>query len=119
MPSTTPLGEFEVLVIMAVLHGGEDAYGSSIRDDIEARTGRDVSRGAVYITLDRLEEKGFLTSEMGGATAERGGRTKRLFQATPAGVEAVRHAMNVMARMADGLEPVLGTPNGKPGRASR
>ena len=108
MPAPAPLGEFEVVVLMAALHGGADAYGSAIRDDIERRIGRDVSRGAVYVTLDRLEEKGLLTSKLGGATSERGGRPKRLFAVTPAGVKAIRHSVSVLSRMAKGLEPVIG-----------
>ncbi len=108
MITSAPLGEFEVVVLMAVLHGAEGAYGSAIRDDIEERTGRPVSRGAVYITLDRLEEKGLLSSRMGGATAERGGRPKRVFRATATGLKAVQHSVNVMARMYKGLEPIVG-----------
>ena len=107
MPAA-PLGEFEVVVLMAALHGGADAYGSAIRDDIERRIGRNVSRGAVYVTLDRLEEKGLLTSKLGGATSERGGRPKRLFQVTPAGITAIRHSVSVLSRMVKGLEPVIG-----------
>jgi PadR family transcriptional regulator len=108
MAPGSPLGEFEVVVLMAVLHGGDDAYGSAIRDDIEARIGRPVSRGAVYITLDRLEEKGLLSSRMGGGTPERGGRQKRLFKVTAPGIKAVQHSVSVMARMAKGLEPLVG-----------
>lgn len=108
MPAAAPLGEFEVVVLMAVLHGGDAAYGSAIRDGIEERTGRPVSRGAVYITLDRLEEKGLLSSRMGGATAERGGRAKRLFRVTATGLKAVRHSVGVMASMYKGLEPIVG-----------
>jgi PadR family transcriptional regulator PadR len=103
-----PLGEFEVVVLMAVLHLKDDAFGSSIRDDIERRTARDVSRGAVYITLDRLEAKGLLTSRLGGGTSSRGGRPKRLYRVTPAGVRAVKHSVGVLVRMHRGLEPLLG-----------
>jgi DNA-binding PadR family transcriptional regulator len=108
MPPSAPLGEFEVVVLMAVLHQRDDAYGSSIRDGIERRTGRPVSRGAVYITLDRLEEKSLLTSRVAGASSSRGGRPKRLFRVTPAGVRAVRHSIGLLVRMHKGLEPVLG-----------
>jgi DNA-binding PadR family transcriptional regulator len=103
-----PLGEFEVVVLMAVLHLKDDAFGSSIRDEIERRTGREVSRGAVYITLDRLEEKALLASRLGGASSSRGGRPKRLYRVTPAGVRAVKHAVSLLVRMHRGLEPVLG-----------
>jgi PadR family transcriptional regulator, regulatory protein PadR len=103
-----PLGEFEVVILMAVLHLGADAYGSSIRDEIARRSGRAVARGSVYITLDRLEDKGLLASKLGGASAARGGRPKRLFKVTPAGVKAVRHSVSLVARMHKGLEPLLG-----------
>jgi DNA-binding PadR family transcriptional regulator len=103
-----PLGEFEVVVLMAVLHLRDDAYGSSIRDDIEGRAGRPVTRGAVYITLDRLEEKGLLSSKLGGATPGRGGRPKRLFRVTAAGVKAIKQSVAALVRMHRGLEPILG-----------
>ncbi len=108
MTVEAPLGEFEIVVIMATLHLGRDAYGSSIRQEIESRTGRAVSRGAVYITLDRLEAKGLLASKLGESTAARGGRPKRMFRVTAAGVKAVRHSMGQLASMHKGLEPVLG-----------
>ena len=108
MPSHAPLGEFEVVVLMAVLHLGDDAFGSSIRDEIERRSGRAVSRGAVYITLDRLEEKSLLASRLAGASSSRGGRPKRLFRVTPAGLKAVKHAIGLLVRMHKGLEPLLG-----------
>jgi DNA-binding PadR family transcriptional regulator len=108
MPPGGPLGEFEVVVLMAVLQLRDDAYGSSIREEIERRTGRPVSRGAVYITLDRLEEKALLMSRVDGASGSRGGRPKRLFRVTPAGVKAVKHSLAVLVRMHKGLEPLLG-----------
>jgi DNA-binding PadR family transcriptional regulator len=102
-----PLGEFEVVVLMAVLRLGTEANGSAARKEIEARTGRRVSRGSVYITLDRLEEKGLLGSRTVEAPTVRGG-TKRLFRVTPAGLKAVKHAIATVVRMHDGLEPLLG-----------
>ena len=108
MPTAAPLGEFEVVVIMAALHLGREAYGSAILDEIEARTGRRVSRGSVYITLDRLEDKGLLESRFEGASPSRGGRPKRLFRVTAAGVKAVKHSLSVLVRMHKGLEPLLG-----------
>jgi PadR family transcriptional regulator, regulatory protein PadR len=108
MPSFAILGEFEVVVLMAVLHLGDAAYGSAIRDDIERRSGRRVARGAVYITLERLEEKGLLGSELEGASARRGGRPKRLFRVTPAGIRSLKHALALVTRMHRGLEPILG-----------
>jgi DNA-binding PadR family transcriptional regulator len=104
-----PLGEFEVVVLMAVLHLGDDAYGSTIRAEIERRSQRQVSRGAVYVTLDRLAEKGLLTSKLEAtSSAGRGGRPKRLFRVTPAGVRQIKHSVALLARMHEGLEPLLG-----------
>jgi DNA-binding PadR family transcriptional regulator len=108
MATPAPLGEFEVIVLMATLHLGQDAFGSAIRTQIEHRTGRAVSRGSVYITLDRLEEKGLLQSKLGDASTRRGGRPKRLFKVTATGVKAVRHSVTMLTRMHRGLEPILG-----------
>jgi DNA-binding PadR family transcriptional regulator len=113
MPPTpqSPLGEFEVVVLLAVLHLTERrelAYGSPIRDEIERRGGRPVARGAVYITLDRLAEKGLLDSKLSGGSAERKMRPRRLFRVTPAGLRSLRQATALFARMHRGLEPVLG-----------
>ena len=85
----TYLGEFEelVLLMIAILDG--DAYGVTVSQEIEQQTGRVVTFGAVHNTLIRLEEKGFVTSEMGGATTERGGRRKRLFKLTVLGKTAL------------------------------
>jgi DNA-binding PadR family transcriptional regulator len=110
-PPVAPLlGEFEVLMLMAALHlteRGEDANGSAIRAEIEARTSRPVPRGSIYVTLDRLEDKRLLTSRMAGSPI-RGQRPRRIFRVTPAGVRAVRTAMATFMRMRAGLEPVLG-----------
>jgi len=114
MTGTTPayvLGEFETLIVLAVLHLAEqrqDANGSAIRDEIELRTGRSVPRGSIYVTLDRLEEKGLLMSREGGTSAARENRPKRLFKATPGGVRAVKTAVATVTRMHRGLETVLG-----------
>jgi len=111
MPIDGPLGEFEVVILMAVLHlvrTNGDAFGSAIREEIERRSGRKVSRGSVYITLDRLEEKGLLRSRTGEPSTSRGDRPKRLFRVTPAGLKALKHSMTLLARMHAGLEPVLG-----------
>ena len=105
-----PLGEFEVVVLMAVLHvlhEGREAHGSAVREEIERRVARQVSRGAVYVTLDRLEEKGLLSSRLIDAPTVRGG-ARRLFRATAAGVKAVRHSVTTLDRMRTGLDPILG-----------
>ena len=102
-----PLGEFEVVVLMAVLHLDDEANGSAVRDEIERRLGRRVSRGSVYVTLDRLEQKSLLSSRLVAAPTVRGG-TKRLFRASASGVRAVKHALSTVSRMHQGLEAVLG-----------
>jgi DNA-binding PadR family transcriptional regulator len=79
------LGEFEYLVLAAAVRGGDDAYGASIRQDIERATLVNCSAGALYTTLDRLESKGFITTWMGDPTPERGGRSKRRIRVTSAG----------------------------------
>src|SRR5580692_7978335 len=86
------LGELEQLVMLAVMRLDEDAYAVSIRDQIEARTGIDLGRGSVYVTLARLERKGFLRSAFGEPTPERGGKAKRCFALTPAGTGALAQA---------------------------
>lgn len=108
---SAPLGDFEVLVLLAVLRlTGRDqpAYGSTIRDELQARANRPIARGAIYITLDRLEDKGLLASRLGAPTRARDGRTRRLFRTTPAGVRAASRAVALINRMQEGLEPVLG-----------
>ncbi len=98
------LGEFEQLVLLAVVHLKGDGYGMTIRRDIELRTGRSVAIGAVYATLDRLEEKGHVSSKEGDPTPQRGGRAKRHFQIEPAGMRALGAARRLMDRMWEGLE---------------
>ena len=101
------LGQLEVVVLMGVLHLAHDANGSAVRDVIERRTGRPISRGAVYVTLDRLEAKHLLQSRLIDAPNVRGG-AKRLFRVTAQGRKALREAMDTIARMHDGLKPALG-----------
>jgi PadR family transcriptional regulator PadR len=103
----TSLGEFEVVVLMAVLRLANDANGSEVRREIERRTARRVSRGSVYVTLDRLEQKRLLASRTLDAPTVRGGM-KRLFRVTPAGLKDLRHSVAAFARMHEGLEPLLG-----------
>jgi DNA-binding PadR family transcriptional regulator len=109
MSQTSSLGEFEVVVLMAVLHLQADgAFGSAILNDIKRRSGRAASRGSVYITLDRLEDKGLLASKVSAGTAVRGGRAKRVFRLTARGTEQLKHSVTLLARMHKGLEPILG-----------
>jgi PadR family transcriptional regulator PadR len=101
------LGDFEQLVLLGVLRLGPDAYGAAIRQEIHARSGRDVSISAVYTTLDRLETKGLLRSWIGDPTPQRGGRRRKFYGLTPAGLGALRQAYRAFASMADGLEARL------------
>lgn len=104
MARTQNLGEFEQIVLLAILRLREDAYGVSIRSEISIRTGRDTARGALYTTLDRLEEKGFVKSRMGDPTPIRGGRAKRYYTVSASGVRAVARSQRALQRMLDGLE---------------
>jgi PadR family transcriptional regulator, regulatory protein PadR len=97
------LGEFEHLIVLAVLRLGDQAYGVTVRREIESRARREVSIGAVYATLDRLEGKGFIKSRHGDPTPERGGRSKRFFEVTPKGLEAVNRTRRALVRMSEGL----------------
>jgi DNA-binding PadR family transcriptional regulator len=98
------LGDFEQLVLFGVLRLAEHAYGAAIRQEIHARSGRDVSINAVYTTLDRLEGKGFLRSWTGAPTPQRGGRRRKFYAPTPAGTAALKQAYRAFTAMADGLE---------------
>lgn len=91
MGENTRPGPFEELVLLAVLALGDNAYGVTIRDEVEARTGRKSSYGAIYATLDRLERKGFLSSRRGEPTPERGGKAKRFFTIDGAGISALEN----------------------------
>lgn len=97
------MGEFEQLVLLALLRLGNDAYGMEVREEIERRTGRQISYGAVYTTLDRLEKKGFVDHHMGEATAERGGRAKKFFRVLAAGREALRGTQKALGVMWEGV----------------
>jgi PadR family transcriptional regulator PadR len=100
------LGELEHIVLLAVLRLGEDAYGVPIRLEIERRTARALTVGALYRTLDRLEAKGYVTSWFGDPTPERGGRSRRYFRARPLGIRALRASREALAAMWDGVELV-------------
>jgi DNA-binding PadR family transcriptional regulator len=105
----SPLGEFELLVLLATMGLGDTAYPVSIAADIEARTGRKASRTTVLITLERLEDKDLVTSRYGDPTPERGGRAKRFFSVKPRGMQAVRHSLERIQTMSEGLASVLKT----------
>ncbi len=101
------LGEFEHIVLLAVMHLKENAYGMTIRVEIDERIGRSVSIGAVYTTLERLEKKGMITSNIGEATPLRGGKAKRYFNITPAGKNKLKETRKNLEVMWQGLEPEL------------
>ena len=93
------LGEFEYLLITAAAGLGDNAYGVSIREEIETTTGRQCSLGALYTTIERLEKKGLLKTWMGDATPERGGRAKRMVRVTPKGVHAAKSFYDAVMRV--------------------
>jgi len=98
------LGEFEQIVLLSVARLGDQGYGVTVRREIERRTGRDVTIGAVYATLSRLEEKKFASSYEGEAEPRRGGRARRHFRIEPAGVRALRGSRGMLDAMWDGLD---------------
>jgi PadR family transcriptional regulator, regulatory protein PadR len=104
MSSREYLGEFEQIVLLALLRLGKTAYGVPVRREIEQRTKRAVSVGALYSTLDRLEAKGYVASWFADRTAERGGRAKRFFRVEPLGLKAVKRSQKAMATMLEGLD---------------
>ncbi len=97
------LGEFEHIVLLALVRLGDHAYGMRIRQEIEKRTGRDVSIGAVYATLERLEAKGYVSSWTGEPTPERGGRAKRFFRLEAPGLAALNSTEELLRRMRQGI----------------
>jgi PadR family transcriptional regulator PadR len=111
MKASTSLGEFEQIVLLAVLRLGDSAYGVSIRAEIESCAGRKTTPGALYTTIDRLEKKGFLSAQIGEPTPERGGRAKRFYQVTPKGRTQLAAAQLAFQRLLGGLN-VLGEING-------
>ena len=108
-PKTPVLGDFEQLVLLGVLRleREDSAYGAAIRQEIHARSGRDVSITAVYTTLDRLERKGFLQSHVGDPTPQRGGRRRKFYALRGPGIAALRRAYRGFTAMADGLHDRL------------
>jgi DNA-binding PadR family transcriptional regulator len=103
------LGEFEHIVLLAILRLGDEAYAIPIREEIEERTGRTVARGALYTALERLETKAYLRSRMSEPLPERGGRSRRYFSVTPAGLSAMRSSRRSLLRLWQGLEGRLGS----------
>lgn len=109
------LGELEQLLLLALLRLGGESYGAAIRTEIQERVGRSITPGTIYPTLDRLESRGLLRSRASDPTNERGGRTRRVFTVTAAGIREVKHAWHQTATMAAGLE-VLKAATSRSGR---
>jgi PadR family transcriptional regulator, regulatory protein PadR len=104
MAARAYLGELEQIVLLALIRLGDNAYGVPIRQEIERRTKRSLSIGALYRTLERLEDKGFVSSRTGDPTPERGGRAKRFFRAEPLGLRALRRTRDALDVMWEGLD---------------
>ena len=101
------IGEFEQMILLAVLQVRDDAYGVTVHEELERHTSRRIARGAVYMTLDRLEKKGLLSSALSEPTAERGGRAKRCYKLTRTAVLVLKASRRTLLSLWDGLEPVL------------
>ncbi|HXT71339.1 MAG TPA: helix-turn-helix transcriptional regulator [Vicinamibacterales bacterium] len=109
-PKSTPplyLGEFELLVLLAILRLEDDAYGVTIRDALEAETSREVALGAIYKTLGRLEDKGYVLSRLGEPTPQRGGRRKKLYWLETLGSRALKQSVANLRRLTRGLDRIL------------
>lgn len=109
MGQRAALGEFEHVVLLAIVRLEGEAYAPAILDEIEARTGRSASRGSIYITLDRLEDKGLIRSSLDAGPPARGGRPRRFLDVTPAGMMALRESRTALLSLWDGLEAKLGS----------
>ncbi len=107
------LPEFELYVMLAVARLGDGAYGASVRQEIEARTGRPVSIGALYAALGRVEAKGYLLTQKADPEPGRRGRPRKYCRLTPAGEDAVAHSAEMLGRMMEGLQ-LAGDPGGTP-----
>ena len=108
MSENLPLSETEHLLLVAVLRLGKTAYAVSIHDEIQSRAGITLPRGTIYITLSRLERKGFLESRFADPTPERGGKAKRYFKIRPSALRALRQTRNAFQKMWQGIEPARG-----------
>jgi PadR family transcriptional regulator PadR len=112
MSRTTPhiLGEFEQIVMLALVRLGSDSYGATVCAEIEKRSGREVSVSAVHTTLERLEQKGLVKSRMGEPSPQRGGKRKRHYEIASAGMRSLQASYRSIRSMADGIEHLLGEP---------
>ena len=101
------------MVMLAVIRLGDDAYAVSVRNEIEQRTDRSITRGAVYVTLDRMERKGYLKSIMSQPTNKRGGKAKRMFRPDGLGVKVLQSSLDGIAKMLDGVaDQIAWSPGG-------
>lgn len=105
------LTDFELMVVLAVLRVRDDAYGVSIAREIAQIGGREVTHAAVYLALDRLAAQGLVRSRLGDPTPERGGRAKKLFAVTPAGLRAVRRTQHAFVALWQGIPELKGVPS--------
>ena len=105
-----PLGDFEMLVLLAILRVEGEAYGSPILNALQERAGRTVSRGALYVTLDRLESKGYVSSRTGDPAPSRGGRPRRYYTVKPTGLALLRQSLDALRQMSEGLALKLRHP---------
>ena len=97
------IGNFELMILLALIRLGDEAYGVPIAKEVESRSGREVSIASVYTVLDRLTAKGLVSSELGESTPERGGRAKRYFRITAKGLREVRNTRRVLVKFWEGL----------------
>ena len=104
------LGEFELLVLLAIMRLSDDAYGIAIRDELERETSREITMGAIYKTLGRMEHKGYVTARVSAPTPQRGGRRKKIYHLEPLGTRAVKQSYADLRRLARGLGRALETP---------
>jgi PadR family transcriptional regulator, regulatory protein PadR len=104
------LGDFELLVLLAILRVEGDAYGSTILKALQERSGRTVSRGALYVTLERLEAKGYVSSRTGEAAPSRGGRPRRYYTVRATGLALLRQSLDALRQMSEGLALKLKHP---------
>lgn len=107
MPKGEFVGEFELYVLIAIAQAGDEAYGVTIRQEIERRTGRTTAIGAVHATLGRLEDKRLVCFRVSDPQPVPGGKRRKLYRLTAAGEQAVRHSTGMLARMLDGLSPAM------------
>ena len=103
MANPNPISNFELMVMLALIRIGDEAYGVPISEEIESHSGHDVAVGSVYAALDRLQKRGLVASRLGEPTAERGGRAKRHFKVTGQGMRVVRDTRQTLVRLWQGV----------------